>query len=355
MRDFREGNIRLLRVDGDLRESRLRLPGKVRDLPAPWAGRTYDELDDERKQYFDSFQIDVFEIDPNTHSDEVRDLFIRLQSGTALTRQQIRDAWPGNLGPFIESIAGKLAKKPSHRIFSLIDRRGYRADEDEKDEYVTNRQLACQLLKIFLARDEDALAYPSVSAGELDGLYHSETNWEPGSPRAQRFLRILDLTAQVLEELRGRLAGQKKFKRIDVSIIMMYLQDVTRSKTNKLGRNFITAVANNFVEATAVGHPSIGKGTAAFALKQSYEWWRNHSPDSQIIHLDTRRAFSTKQKNEMWNLARGACQICMESVVIDDAEYDHYPIPYRDGGATEISNGRLVHARCHPRGRPIDD
>ena len=56
-------------------------------------------------------------------ADEVRDLFIRLQSGTALTRQQIRDAWPGTIGPFIVRLAGKMDSTPSIKLFKQIDRR----------------------------------------------------------------------------------------------------------------------------------------------------------------------------------------------------------------------------------------
>lgn len=42
--------------------------------------------------------------------DEVRDLFIRLQARTPLTPQQVRDAWPGNVSPYIELLAGKLSR-----------------------------------------------------------------------------------------------------------------------------------------------------------------------------------------------------------------------------------------------------
>ena len=110
----------------------------------------------------------VFQIGPDALVDEVRDLFIRLQSGTALTRQQIRDAWPGNLGPFIERLAGKLDKHPTVPLFSLIDKRGQRSeDEEQRDYHVADRQVCGQLLRIFIARERDPYSYPSVSANEL--------------------------------------------------------------------------------------------------------------------------------------------------------------------------------------------
>ena len=48
----------------------------------------------------------------------------------------------------------------------------------------------------------------------------------------------------------------------------------------------------------------------------------------------------------------GVCQICVQPVEQSDAEFDHFPIPHRDGGRTTLDNGRLVHKTCHPRGRP---
>ncbi len=104
LRDFRDGKIRLSKLDD---RSKLKIPRSVREKPAPWAGRLFGELSDDLRNHFEQFEITVFEVASNAHPDEVRDLFIRLQSGTALTRQQVRDAWPGNIGPFIEMIAGK--------------------------------------------------------------------------------------------------------------------------------------------------------------------------------------------------------------------------------------------------------
>src|SRR5207248_4613330 len=134
-----------------------------REMSAPWGGRTYNELDEAHRKQFDATEITVFVVGSDAHPDEVRDLFIRLQSGTALTRQQIRDAWPGNLGPFVERLAGKLSKRPSLKLFSIIDKRGLRSDDELRDNYVFDRQMCSQLLKVFLARASDPYAYPSVS------------------------------------------------------------------------------------------------------------------------------------------------------------------------------------------------
>src|SRR5262249_53402670 len=152
--------------------------------------KTFSELSGDLRTFLESKSVDVFLITSVTNTDEIRDLFIRLQSGTALTRQQIRDAWPGNVGPFIERLAGKLKKAPKVLLFGLIDKRGSKV-EDEKDRYDSDRQFCAQLLTLFLARERDPLSQQSITAEELDKLYHDNTALPLNGPTATRFEQIL--------------------------------------------------------------------------------------------------------------------------------------------------------------------
>lgn len=189
----------------------------------------------------------------------------------------------------------------------------------------------------------------------MDNLYHAETDWEANGPTASRFRSILDLTGQVFEAIRKKSPDKKKFRRLDVTVIMLYLQDLTRSSGAKVDRKFIEAVAEGFTTQSAQDRPTGGKSSSPVLLKRYYDWWRERSPDKEMIRLDPRRAFDDSQKKVIWQKAGGKCQICQEPATDGDCEYDHFPIPYRDGGSTEISNGRLVCAPCHPRGRPVED
>ena len=42
-------------------------------------------------------------------------------------------------------------------------------------------------------------------------------------------------------------------------------------------------------------------------------------------------------------------------LVMEDGEGDHYTTPHRLGGRTIIENGRMVHRKCHARGRPPEE
>ena len=352
LRDFAKG-IYSTQPVGE--KSKLRLPAGVRNLPAPWAGKYFNDLSEELRKQFLLTEITVFEIASDTHSDEIRDLFIRLQSGTALSRQQIRDAWPGNLGPFVESLAGKLKRRPSHPLFSIVDKRGQKGDEDtQRDPYVTDRQTCAQLLAIFIARASDPYAFPGVSARQLDSLYHEYTDFDTASLLAERFRTVLDYTSEIFSRASKSNTSKKKFRRLDVTVAMMHIQDVTRSENTKLGKESIAAVAKKLLESNDKERP-VGKGTSGTTLQKYYEWWRSVVGEDIAVRLDPKRAFDETQKQSIKDRDKGKCAVCGAEVVDEDAEYDHFPQLYRDGGPTVIENGRLVQKSCHERGRPAQD
>jgi hypothetical protein len=351
LRDFVSGSFSLLHMSG---EPKLRLPKGVRDAPAPWAGKSYEELDEGLRNQFVEKEITVFVVGPDSHPDEVRDLFIRLQSGTALTRQQIRDAWPGNLGPFVERLAGKLSKRPSLKLFNIIDKRGLRGDDDLKDNYVYDRQMCCQLLRVFLLRAADPYAFPSVSANELDAMYHEYTDFVTNGDLASHFKALLEAVGEIFERAKAKIGKKTKFRRLDVTVVMMYLQDASKNPQFKLDRNTLENLATNIVAGEPLEKPT-GKSTSGSTLKTYYEWWREHVGKGAGLRLDPKRLFDEADKKSIRLRDLGKCQICRHPVEPGQEEFDHHPIPHRDGGLTIPENGRLVHRDCHPRGRPPEE
>jgi hypothetical protein len=337
-------------------DKQLRLPNSLRGKEAPWGGRQYSQLDKDQKAFLDGAKVDAFVIEKVENEDEVRDLFIRLQSGTALNRQQVRDAWPGNLGPFIESLAGKLGREPSLQLFGIVDRRSDRGDDDV-DPFTTNRQVCAQLLTLFLARLRDPLTTQSIAADDLDNLYHSNTGFDPDGPTADRFKASLVAAAKVFEQV-NRLAaesgrGKSKHKKLDVFAVFFVIQDLMSDPTFKLDKALITRVAEHVFGSDYI--QKRGKSVSGPAIAEYYRDWRAGLPEKLGLHLDPQRLFSGPQKLEIYARDQGLCGLCKQSVADGDAEYDHFPTPHYLGGKTDTSNGRLVCAKCHPRGRPIAD
>lgn len=353
LRNFKDGKFKLLSIDDG---SKLRIPKSIRRTSAPWAGKYFADLSAELRKQFETVEITVFQIGPAAHPDEIRDLFIRLQSGTALSRQQIRDAWPGNLGKFIEQLGGKLEKHASHKLFTVVDKRGQRSDEEEqrRDYHVADRQTCAQLLQIFTARERDPYAYPSVSANELDALYHEQTDFDDNGNLAIRFRDALSTVGSVFEKAKSKLGKKTKFRRLDITVTMMYVQDVSKGDGVKFDKKAIGELVEHVLKIHKHKTQN-GKSTASSTLQRYYEWWRGQIKKDIVVRLDPRRAFNLEQQKQIRKRDGDKCAICDDKVLEDEAEYDHYPKPYRDGGPTVLENGRLLHKKCHPRGRPTED
>ncbi|MGQ0636604.1 MAG: HNH endonuclease family protein [Planctomycetaceae bacterium] len=333
-------------------DKKLKLPNSLRSQPAPWAKRRFSDLDGSHRVFLEQTSVDAFVITSVTDTDEVRDLFIRLQSGTALSRQQIRDAWPGNMGPYIESLAGKLTKAPRMELFQLLDKRGARS-EDDRDRYDADRQFCAQLLCLFLARENDPCIAQSVGPNDLDKLYHENTVFNAHGPAATRFVELLEHATKVLNVAKkkssdgGRTKG--KFVKPEIFSTFMFLQDISRNRNFRFDHSAYAALAKNLLTEREIDRK--GKSSSGPAIAAYYERWREDVLPGIGIHLDPNRAFSDPQKQEIYTKASGKCAICNDPVESGDDEYDHHPVPYAVGGPTTVENGRLVHRTCHPRGR----
>lgn len=326
-------------------------------MVAPWAKKKYSDLGADLRNQLDSTLIDAYLIEEVENPDQVRDLFIRLQSGTALSRQQIRDAWPGNVGPYIQHLAGKLDSRPTIGLFRTIDRRGQRNDEEDlKDEYVSDRQTCAQMLRLFLARERDPAIAAGVGANELDALYHEYTDLDVRGESASRFERCLAQSEEVFKLVAplSTLTGKKtrnKVRKVDAFTTLMFFQDVLRNPLCRIDLKERALLAKRIAEFEKAVKLS-GKGTSGVAIRNHYETFREQVSDGIGIVLDSKRLFDESQKDELYRGAGGICAVCVQPVEPNEAEADHFPIAWRDGGATKAENGRLVHARCHPRGRP---
>ncbi|MHB8411544.1 MAG: GmrSD restriction endonuclease domain-containing protein [Candidatus Acidiferrales bacterium] len=347
--DFHSGKFPLLEAS----DKRLRLPNSLRNVPAPWGKRRFSELDEKLRNELEKKEIDVFVINELVDADEVRDLFIRLQSGTALTRQQIRDAWPGTVGPFVERLAGKLNRAPAVTLFRQIDRRGTRND-DESDQYDSDRNFCAQLLCLFLARERDPYSQQGIGANDLDKVYHENTTFEVGGESAKRFQDILSKASEVFlaafakTTQGGNKRTKLKFRKLDVIATFLLIQDLSHNTQFKFDKSFVHKLAGHILtdrEANATG-----KSTSGPAIAKYYQEWRSKIIEEVGVRLDPKRLFDDSQKEQIFTRDQGKCGVCGELVDRSEAEYDHFPLPHASGGKTAVENARLVHATCHPRG-----
>jgi len=344
--EFSRGDFDLLHSN----DPKLRLPLSMRSTAAPWEGRRYADLSSELREKFHNCLVQAYLVKEVANSDEVRDLFIRLQSGTALTRQQVRDAWPGELGPRIVRWAGKLTVSPKFKFFDAVDGRGTRDDEDDtNDAFVKHRTTCAQLCQILLARQENPFATPSIKASDLDAMYHRYTLLNQQNNPIDAVEAIFEQIDDVISRIAVKTSGRRKVSKSSLFALAMFLSDVNRTGRFKLTTESKTKLANAVSEPTVTQN---SRSSSGGVIQDYYERWRKSLPQGVGIELDAKRAFDDSDKAAIREAAKRLCAVCQEEVSSEDEEFDHYPVPYRDGGRTVTSNGRLVHKECHPRGRP---
>ena len=324
------------------------LPPSIRGTDVSWSGRTFSALSRELQDQFLAIELPVVLI-KSVQGDEVRDLFIRLQSGTPLTAQQVRDAWPGNIGPFVERLAGKGTRQGTFvRLFSAIDRRGggTRADDEYEDPYLDARQTCAQLLLLLLAR-ERGRAYPALTSSALNDLYHENTEFDTRSLVAERFEKLLGWTQQVIE-LRPSQQGRKAVRKSRVFSLFLFLRGLSFSAVDM--RRAIPDVAAQFWSEDGDETEPLGRVGNAETIEKHFVWLlEQRTRMLRLPELDGRRLFSAEQKIEIWRRFEGKCGICGDPLLTGKEEYDDIR-PWLLGGRTEVDNGRPVHVHCHARG-----
>jgi 5-methylcytosine-specific restriction endonuclease McrA len=70
------------------------------------------------------------------------------------------------------------------------------------------------------------------------------------------------------------------------------------------------------------------------------------TPSRKKSDRDTRRAFTTTQKNEICDKQNNKCAKCGKPLLRSATHYDH-KTPWEKGGKTEVKNGQALCATCH--------
>jgi hypothetical protein len=344
--DFLDGKFSLLSVT----DKKFRIPDSLRE-PNEWSGKSFGELGELQTQ-FEELQVNVQMISDVRNPDEIRDLFIRLQSGTALTRQQVRDAWPGSIGPFIESVAGKMDRRPKVKLFSLIDGRGERAsDDDGDDEYSNDRTTAAQLLALFLAREKSERNFVGIGAKEIDALYHEQSCFDPNGDAARSYIDVLKFTESLLgfstsfSENSNSSRRKSKYSKHTIVAIFCWCHDFevakkqNRAKIGEAGMQTIADYIQTF-------KPPGTKGQSALKLRAVFEAFKEGFPAEATIDVDPCRVFSQKDKQAIREKQGGKCSRHHEFIAEEDAEY-HHIVAWARGGRTTQENGEMMCKKCH--------
>ena len=332
------------------------LPRSIREQECAWAGKSWDELDTETKERILETTVVIHECvtdDPN----EVRDLFIRLQGGTPLSRQDKRDAWPGNFTEFVLKTAGKkeLAQFPGEPLWHRLT-----ANDS------TRRQFAAQA---FMQWDSMRRRHRLCDHGanQIDSFYHKNVDFNAGSTDGQAFLTLCQKVDGMLATRKGKLSAYMLLH------TLLFVEAIKDSHVLPSGDALVSAI-ETFEKRLKAGRKADkeGRETPEVVFEQRFGRHTRAGSDSaqameprhsfflnQMMLLtkprpkDEQRRFSGALRDAVYLRDKGCCMWCKMqrndvAVPFDEMEI-HHVVPHSEGGQTVLENGVVVHREHHPK------
>jgi hypothetical protein len=352
--EFAEGAFKLFDPVADEREARF--PAFIKEQPCPWAGRDFHGLSDAEKSRFLETTLHVAKIttgEPN----EVRDLFVRLQSGSPLSHQETRDAWPGQFTEFVLRLGGKpeLPRYPGHDFFTRTLRMKPGADRGK------TRQLAAQIAMLFLSRrHSSAGGFRDTNAASLNDYYYEQLGFDQTSSDAKRLVDILDTLTRLIDPKKhAKLLGHD-------AIHLVLLADALWDDYAPTWQEKLPPALDGFkakaLEAkrndwTDEFWSKYGQWTRVSADKGTFIGMRHTFYMEKMFALmeplklkDSKRTFGELDREILFYRQNKRCLVCDGQISWGEGEVHHVE-EHSQGGATSLENGALVHKVCHPKGK----
>ena len=357
IREFAEGAYRLFDPIKD--DSDARFPNFIKEAPCPWAGYDFHSLAADLRKKFLETELPVAMI-TSEESNEVRDLFVRLQAGLPLTAQDKRDAQPGNFTDFILQLGGKpqLIRYPGHPFFQRV--MGMKPGSDKGKARTAAAQIA---MLYFLRRENGPDYFHDITNPAIDDFYYQNIDFDPKSKDVERLRNILDTLDAILGD------GKRPKMQLHHAIHLILLVDSLWDEYTPTWREELPSAVDTFTSALAQATASnkagsvtefwarYGQGARTGAnrsatIRQRHEFYgeRMNKYLGNLQPKDPQRLFGPLEREIIYFRDQKKCQKhnCGATVSWAEAEIHHVQ-QHQDGGKTVIDNGALVHRECHPK------
>ena len=352
---FREGAFRLFDPIED--ESQARFPIFLKQQPCPWGRKAFESLTDELQAQFLETKLPVAII-TSENTNEVRDLFVRLQSGLPLNPQEKRDAHPGDFNHFVLKLGGKpqLPQYPGHPFFRHLavpnQARGGR------------RTLAAQIAMLFLNRRGNGPdGFIDITSGAVDEYYYTHIDFDCSSSDCKRLFAILDKLENILSD------GKRPKIRAHIAIHLVLFVDDLWDEYTRSWESTLAGAVDKFISDLAVatkkaidspGDPNefwnrygqwartAASGGTTISLRHRFYTERMRESVHPLELKDPTRIFGRVEREIIYFRDGKQCQRCHAEVNWSEAEIHHIK-EHHKGGPTQLNNGALVHRACHPK------
>ena len=355
---FVEGAFRLYKAD----DPKARFPMFLQEQSCPWGGKDFHSLSEDLKERLLTTKLPVALIETED-SNEVRDLFVRLQAGLPLNAQEKRDSYPGQFTEFVLRLGGKpeIPRFPGHDFFRRVMKMNPTRDRGK------TRQLAAQIAILFLERGaKGPYHFTDISARAIDDYYYSHLDFDASEPGAQRIETILTK----LDELLGT-GNRPRLRAHDAIHLLLFVDSIWDDYTRSWEATQVTAhdrFSEEFAKAAQTKgdlnpdeiwlHYGVWTRTNSDrgdSIRRRHQFFSQRMADylGNLTRKDPTRAFGQLEREVIYWRDQKKCWVCQSEVSWSDAEIHHVK-EHSQGGRTELTNGKLVHRHCHPRKRATE-
>ena len=337
----------------------LKFPNFIKDEKSFWEGKRFDELTKEEQKNFCSTEVVTYTMTTD-NDNRIRDLFIRLQGGVALTPQDKRDSWPGDFTKFVLVAGGKSeAELPGWPFFKEIPK----ISSESK-----RRSLVAQCYMLFQKnRDEKRLC--DIKSISIDDYYHTNVGFDNEQNHKERFRDVCDRLYTIFK-------SHPKINSAHYVIHLFLFMDSIIDKAIPSNFDEIPEAFKTFKERVQEAKNAIENNDEDYEHKDyyhNYGYFMSSSSDiassiqrrhsffikemenlANITHRDSQRILSDIGKESVYYRDNRKCQICRmrgNDIIVgfSDAQFHHIK-PHAEGGRTSVDNHVTVHRECHPRG-----
>lgn len=337
-------------------DKKARFPDFIKNQPCPWGGKSFENLSKDEQDAFLNKTL-VVALITTDEDNEARDLFIRLQAGTALNAQEKRDAWPGTFTEYILKKAGKKNndKYPGHDFFS---KKVYSHNKDRGQK----RQLCAQVFMLIDEFNKNG-QYVELKSQMIDEYYYKNLSIDLHSKECQRFDKLIDLAFNIFNTFKN----MKPLKGYEVIHTMLLINALLDDYTPSWKERFNDVFEGFRMEVAKSNKSKSGK---VWELFTSFTRTSSDSKSSIIIRhqlftrymldklkpvlKDETRLYGEVERELIYYCFEKKCQVCDTIIPWNDLEIHHIDEHYR-GGKTLLENGVPVHKVCHPKGLKAEE
>jgi len=311
-------------------------------------GRFHSQLAAEQQIEFYERPLTVMVLD-NATIDEVRDMFLRLQNGTALNAQQKRDAMGSNIG--------RAARE-------LADLQFFTKSVNFDNNASAHRLVASQMLRLEL---KDNIV--SCTSRQLDKLYEHYKRAPVDPAVVGRVRGILSILGRIFFEknphlnqnyalslywLMSRILSNYDIPADQYPKILENFKNLDIARIEAMDRGYKRRPEDEQYEALSLAMSRGNTGVDGITTRHNVigEFLFDDVNLQEHPNLDPQRNFIHEEKLILYHRAKGCCQfehegkVCGRPIPFEDAVVDHIT-PHSRTGKTELANGRISYKSCN--------